>query len=105
MKFKINIFEQNIHLITNEKKFQKIIDKSEYCLDISEHTGCCLSIDNNIYIGHFTNRDDILVHECTHASLFIMDNISENVTSDSELQPYLIQTLFRECKKLLLNAK
>lgn len=105
MKFKINLFETTIHVITNEKKFKKICEKHDFVYNLGDVNGSCLAVtikgSKHIYIAMFCNRDDILVHECTHASLFILNDIGEEQNQDSELQPYLVQTLFRECKARL----
>jgi len=102
--FKINIFETKVYLITNKDEFQEVYDDIKHDANTNDVHGLCLSTVENgkkdIFIGYFVDRDDVLVHECVHASLYILDNIEEMVHHNSELQPYLIQTLFRECKAL-----
>lgn len=104
-KFKINIFETTIHVLTDENKYKEICDKNNINYSIGSSYGHCLSTikkdKRHIYVAMFCDKDDILVHECTHASLFILRDIGEQLNEDSELHPYLIQTLFRECKKRL----
>ena len=103
--FKINLLETTIFLIKDKDMFQSIYDDIEYNSNTNDVHGLCLSTVNegikDIYIGLFCNRDDVLVHECVHASLYMLSNIEENANEDSELQPFLVQTLFRESKKVL----
>lgn len=104
--FEINIFETTIFLIDKEDTFKKLCDDIDYTYDgIDDSSGLCLSTvkdgTKDIFIGIFAKRDDVIVHECVHASLYILNNIQENPSYDSELQPYLVQTIYRECKRLL----
>jgi len=104
--FKINIFEINIFVITSKKLFQSVLDDIKYDANTNNVAGLCLSTLNgsknkDIFIGIFCDKDDVLVHECTHASLYILNDIEEIASEQSELQPYLIQTIYRECKNLL----
>lgn len=103
--FELNIFETTVFFITDEAILQSVYDDIEHDETAKGTHGQCLSTVENgkkdIFIGLFINRDDVLVHECVHASLYILNNIQEVADERSELQPYLIQTLFRECKRLL----
>ena len=102
--FEINLFETTIFLIADKDIFQSVFDDIKHDNTTDGVDGLCLSTNEDgikdIYIGIFTDRDDVLVHECVHASLYILDNIAEIAHENSELQPYLVQTLFRECKRL-----
>jgi len=101
--FEINLFETTVFIITDKIVFQYVYDNIEHDANVNDVDGLCLSTVKDgvkdIFIGMFCDRDDVLVHECVHASLYILENINERISSDSELQPYLVQTLFREFKK------
>lgn len=103
--FDINIFETRVYIITDKKLYSKIGPLLKIDINTEDADGLCTSLEKNgkriIYIGQFTDRDDVLIHECVHASLYILGRIEEEAHYDSELQPYLVQTLFRECKKII----
>lgn len=103
--FNIDIFETTVFIINDKQLFQTVYDDIKHDATTDDTSGLCLSTVENgvkdVFIGIFQGRDDVLVHECVHASLYILSNIEEVAQSNSELQPYLVQALFRNCKRLL----
>lgn len=52
--------------------------------------------DNVLMIGIFRDEAEVIVHEATHAALWICDYVGHKITKDDEILPYLTQYLFAE---------
>lgn len=69
------------------------------------HHSVLINVDDNdedhcVFIGIFDDSLNVIVHEATHAALFISDMIGHNVTKYDEIVPYLTAHIVTEILKL-----
>jgi hypothetical protein len=98
----IPIYEIDCYFFTKKKDYIKAMNHVQLECDLEGVDGRVHSLIRDgivmYYIGVFNGRMDTLVHEVTHASLFIADNLGiDAYASSSEPVCYLNGFLFGEC--------
>ncbi|MDK2062734.1 hypothetical protein PT520_09420 [Aliarcobacter butzleri] len=110
----IPIYGVNINIVFNQDDFKYLCETyQDYKVDreLSKNGETLMNLENNeVTIGIFNNDLSTIVHESTHASLFILDTHFMN-PSDSNgeamayLQSYLFDLIRKKMKKYIAKVK
>lgn len=104
----IPIYGMNINIVFNHKDFTYLCEKyQDYKIDrpLSNNGECLMNPENEeLTIGIFNNELSTIVHEVTHASLFLIEKRFMNPNdSDGEALAYLQQYLFELIRKRMVK--
>lgn len=100
--FYIEMYHAKVFISFNEEEYRKLIKKYGYNEKFGELGGATWAdLKGNFFIGIFDNNINILVHECTHCALWIMEHIKQDLKYDDEFLPYLIEYIFKKCNIIL----
>ena len=97
------IFGVNMNFVFNEEDFAYLCKKyHDFDYEPRNYNGYCVMNHQNgeLIIGVFNNELSTLVHELTHAVLFISEQKCFNAyDSNGETVAYIMGHLFDECKQ------
>lgn len=98
------IFGVNINFVFNKKDFKYLAEKYQdfiYDREVSNNGECLMNYENReITIGIFNNDLGTVIHELTHATLFVLETGYMNPhDSNGEVMAYIQQHLFYEIQK------
>ena len=103
----VELFGISVYFTTCKEEFTHMCEWIKQEAETNVDGRCMLNRHDsgvvNLYIGWFTNKESALVHECTHAALFIADAIGHSVASNDEIVPYLTGYIFDKCKEKLVE--
>lgn len=99
---RLDIFHFDLYFTESKEEFELMCKwlAVEAITNVAGRT--MLNVDKNgvcnILIGLFNADLDTLVHECSHASLYVLNAIGQKLDYEDELLPYLNAHIFKECR-------
>lgn len=106
--FWLDIVRMHFHFVDNQGKWEVLNNHFKINIPSENVHGKCVLIQNDgqikILIGCFNGDMAVLAHECTHAALFTMESIGQNLAYEDEFLPYLIQAIFEKCIERTTNG-
>lgn len=102
--FQDNIFCMHYYFTTSKKVYNWFMDYFKLEKEnLNGINGRCLLAtahgEHIIFIGYFNGGLDVLCHEVTHAALFTLEQVGQELSYNDELLAYLNGYIFRECQK------
>lgn len=102
------IFGMNINICFNADDFKYLCKQYHdfnYDREVPTNGECFMNhLNNELVIGVFNNKLSTIVHESTHASLFILDKACINpYDSNGEAMAYIQAHLFDEINKRMIK--
>lgn len=96
----LEMFRTTVLVTFSKKDFLEVVQEwgsEEHEFDTDVSGLCWHDPSNGILVGVFEDGIKTLVHELTHASIFVLNKISANPTdSNGELMAYILEYLFRK---------
>lgn len=103
MKIKVDIYSYEVIIVGTREAFNAAVKRRGFePADTGDAAGVCYSFSHVSFIGIFDREIDTLVHELTHATLFILKSRSiDPLSSNGEPAAYLMEYLFNRATRAL----